>query len=205
MEPAARAALAQRLSDRAELEMMMIRESMARVNESLRATRAVYLRRPSLLRALSSTLRTEAAVQEKCAAQAVELIWKMGEMRESMAAGRGDNGWSQLGASLAMRMSDLQSGLESRRAAMAAASSAPERWMKECRRRRAERRGAFVRRTERLWKAFALLAVVVFAPSLFSPAPLAFAFTLSSGALVLCAALLVTAQDYGRARWCRSR
>jgi hypothetical protein len=100
-----------------------------------------------------------------------------------------------LGASLAVRMSDLQSGLASRQAAMSASSSAPGRWMKDCRRRRARRREAVHFRMERLWRASALLAAAVFAPSLVSPPPVAFVLTLSSGILALCAALLSTAQD----------
>lgn len=187
---------AQRLSDLAELEMMEIRESMARVNASLAEFRRVYLHRPQSLRSLASIIRKESCLQERCASQTSEIVSKMESLRSRLLLDQGRHERIHLALSLKVRMHDLESGLESRRAAMSAAQAAPKLWMKNCRKHHQKKRESRIHRASVLWKIFAWLGAILFLVAIVSPPSSAFFLTLSSGVLMLVSALLTTVQGH---------
>lgn len=182
--------LAQRLSDKAELEMIIIRESMKRVNESLRATRATHINRPSCLRRLASSVRRESVVQEESAALVQTALTSLAEIRENLREHSYLRDQSQLAASIESRIADLDLGLRSRAAAMSAASAAPRDWMKRCRRNYLSRKRAQVKMLDATWKIAAIFAAAVGLSTLLGAVTMSTQVAmLTSGAMFLASAL----------------
>lgn len=120
------------------------------------------------------------------------LIRKMGDMKESCSMPHSTRTWINLSASLSVRISDLEKGLECRSSAMASASAAPRKWMKAYRHNRVAKRARLARRLSFTWKTCALLGSASFLLSTATPTATTFSLTLFSGALFLCAAMTAT-------------
>ncbi len=150
--------LAQRASDKAELEMIIIRESMTRVNEALAKT--TLSRSPKSLLKLSRTLRMERKIQEDAAAHAAEIVTELHGFSAQIASSHARN-LTSLKESIEFRASDLGESLMAREAGMSAALQTPRRWMKTVRKNRAFEEIVRIKIMETLWKVDVFVAIVL--------------------------------------------
>jgi hypothetical protein len=189
-EPATHPAVdeAQRLSSKAYVEMLVIEQSMERVNSSLAAARKTHARNPRILRKLLALIRQEARVQESAEREIRNSISGLSDAWECLENETSVPNLGEVKESIALRIADLDYSLKSRAGAMSAARMAPFHWLRALKDRRGDQQIAKVRVLDWLWKIDVAAAVLALFLPLDLDSPMGFSNMMLSGLLFALAA-----------------